>query len=91
MDWRRRIVVDPSLLAGKPVLRGTRLAVEFVLGLLASGWTYEQLRDHFPALTGDDVRACVAYEEERRFTGAPRRGAEAMARSTRRAGTPRAR
>jgi uncharacterized protein (DUF433 family) len=61
MDWRRRIVSDPAVLTGKPVLRGTSLAVEFVLDLLASGWTYEQIAEQFPAVTGDDLRACVAF------------------------------
>ena len=38
MDWRERIILDPQVLAGKPVVRGTRLSVEFVLSLLAEGW-----------------------------------------------------
>ena len=39
MDWRDRIVIDPGILVGKPVIRGTRLAVEFIIDLLAQGWT----------------------------------------------------
>jgi len=39
MDWRDRIVIDPEILVGKPVIRGTRLAVEFIIDLLAQGWT----------------------------------------------------
>jgi uncharacterized protein (DUF433 family) len=46
VDWRGRIVVDPAVLVGKPVLKGTRLAVEFVIDLLANGWTYERLLEH---------------------------------------------
>jgi len=41
MDWRKRIVVDPEILVGKPILKGTRISVEFVVDLLARGWTAE--------------------------------------------------
>ena len=46
MDWRERIVVDPTVLVGKPVIKGTRLAVEFVVDLLGRGWTDSTLRQH---------------------------------------------
>ena len=59
-----RIVVDPAVLCGKPVVRGTRLAVEFVVGLLAQGWTTEQLLDNYPGLTKEDVQACLEYAAE---------------------------
>ena len=61
MDWRDRIVVDPAVLAGKPVIKGTRLAVEFVVDLLAQGWTESQIVENYPALTTADIRACLAY------------------------------
>jgi uncharacterized protein (DUF433 family) len=64
MDWRERIIVDPKVLAGKPVIRGTRLSVEFVLSLLAEGWTQEQLIANYPHLSGEDIRACLAYAAE---------------------------
>lgn len=60
MDWRDRIVIDPAILVGKPVVKGTRLAVEFVLDLLAGGWTFDQILDNYPGLTAEDVRACIA-------------------------------
>jgi uncharacterized protein (DUF433 family) len=41
LAWKDRIVVDVDVLAGKPVIKGTRIAVEFIVGLLADGWTYE--------------------------------------------------
>ena len=41
MDWRERIAVDPEILVGKPVIKGTRISVEFVIDLLARGWTVE--------------------------------------------------
>jgi len=42
-DWQERIVVDPKVLVGKPLIRGTRLSVEFILDLLANDWTIEQI------------------------------------------------
>ena len=52
-----RIVVDPAVLCGKPIVRGTRLAVEFIVGLLAQGWSVEQVLDNYPGLTREDVQA----------------------------------
>lgn len=60
-----RIVIDPAVRIGKPVIRGTRLAVEFIIGLLAAGWTVDRIIDNYPGLTVDDIRACLAYAEER--------------------------
>lgn len=59
-----RIVLDAQVLAGKPVVRGTRLSVEFVLGLLAEGWSEADVLDNYPGLSGDDVRACLAYARD---------------------------
>ena len=59
-----RIVLDPAVLAGKPVVRGTRLSVEFVLGLLAEGWSEPEMIENYPNLTGEDVRACLAYARD---------------------------
>jgi uncharacterized protein (DUF433 family) len=59
-DWRERITVDPAVLAGKPVARGTRIAVEHVQGLVAAGWTVEQILASYPGLTVEDVEACVS-------------------------------
>ncbi len=64
MEWQARIVTDPAVLLGKPMLRGTILSVEFLLDLLSGGWTYEQIRNNYPAVTGDDLLACIAYERE---------------------------
>ena len=55
MDWRDRIAIDPEVLVGEPVIRGTRLAVDFLLELLAEGWTREQAIKSYPRLTADDV------------------------------------
>ncbi len=51
MNWQERIVIDPAVLAGKPVVRGTRLAVEFVIDLLAQGWREEEILRNYPGLT----------------------------------------
>ena len=59
-----RIVIDPRILAGKPVIRGTRLAVEFILDLLSQGWSEQQLLSQYPGLTHDDVLACLGYASE---------------------------
>lgn len=61
MDWREHIVTDPEVAAGKPVVRGTRLTVEFVLGLFAAGWTEDQVLENYPALTNEAIRAVFAY------------------------------
>jgi uncharacterized protein (DUF433 family) len=64
MTWTEHIVTDPAILAGKPVVRGTRLAVDFLLGLLAEGWTTEQLRANYPQVTDEALRAVFAYAAE---------------------------
>ncbi|MGD0092624.1 MAG: DUF433 domain-containing protein [Planctomycetota bacterium] len=61
MDLQKRIVTDPVILVGKPVIKGTRLAVEFIIDLLAQGWTEAQILDNYPGLTREDIRACLAY------------------------------
>lgn len=61
MDWRERIHSNPKILGGKPVVRGTRLSVEFLLDLFADGWTEEMILDNYPRLTKDDLRAVFAF------------------------------
>lgn len=61
MPWREHIEINPAVLVGKPVVRGTRLAVEFVLDMLAAGVPEDELLDNYPRLTRDAIRACVAY------------------------------
>jgi uncharacterized protein (DUF433 family) len=64
MDWRDRITVDPKILVGKPVVKGTRISVELIVDLLAVGWTHEQVLDSYPTLKADDIRACLSYASE---------------------------
>jgi uncharacterized protein (DUF433 family) len=60
----RRISVDPRVAGGKPVIRGTRIYVATVLGGLSEGLTPEEIIDHFPALTKNDICAALAYAAE---------------------------
>ena len=61
MPLSERIVVDPEILAGKPVIRGTRLAVEFILELLAAGRSENEILADYPGLTREDILACFSY------------------------------
>jgi uncharacterized protein (DUF433 family) len=61
MDWQDRITVDPKVLMGKPVIKGTRIAAEFIVELLGRGWTVEQILHEYDHLTSEDVQACLAY------------------------------
>ena len=63
--WEQRIVLDPAILAGKPIVKGTRLSVEHVVQLLADGWTEQVIVDQYPGLTAEDIRACLHYASER--------------------------
>jgi len=51
MNWQERIVADPKVLAGKPAIKGTRLAVEFILDLLAEGWSEAEILQNYPLST----------------------------------------
>ena len=64
MEQNDFIVSDPHVLRGKPVVRGTRLSVDFLLGLFASGWTQQQVLENYPQLTSDALRAVFAYAAE---------------------------
>ena len=61
MDWKDRITLDSGVLLGKPVVRGTRLAVEFIISLLAQGWSEAEILQNYPGLTRDDILACLSY------------------------------
>jgi len=63
MNWKDRIVVDPAVLAGKPIVKGTRISVEFLLGLLANGWTEAQIFDNYPHLKREDLQAVFSFTQ----------------------------
>ena len=60
LDWQERITLDPKILAGKPVVKGTRL-VESVIDLLANGRTESEILKDYPRLNNEDILACLSY------------------------------
>jgi uncharacterized protein (DUF433 family) len=62
--WKDRIVIDANILAGKPIIKGTRISVEFVLDLLANGWTAEKILENYPHLRKEDIIAVLRYATE---------------------------
>ena len=61
MDWEERVELNPEVLAGKPVVKGTRLSVQLILELLADDWSTEEVLEQYPTLTRDDVLVCLRY------------------------------
>ena len=72
MDWHDYISIDPRIIVGKPAVKGTRLGVEFLLELLAAGWSEQVILDNYHRLTMEQLRAVMAYGaecvEEREFS-----------------------
>ena len=60
-DSLNRITINPRIFGGKPIIRGRRLAVEHVLGMLAAGDTAEIILEGYPWLEMEDIQACIAY------------------------------
>ena len=63
-DWRNRITVDPKVLTERSIIKGTRIAVEFILELLTNGWTVEDILRNYPQLKREDVLAALKYATE---------------------------
>jgi uncharacterized protein (DUF433 family) len=61
VKWQDFIHSDPEILVGKPVVRGTRLSVDFILRLLGNGWTVQEVLENYPRLTAEAVQAVFAY------------------------------
>jgi uncharacterized protein (DUF433 family) len=61
MNWQTRITVDPDVLVGKPIIKGTRLAVEFIIDLFAQGWSSDEILRNYPNITLADIQACLSY------------------------------
>ncbi len=59
MDWQERIVIDPDILTGKSVIKGTRLSVDFIVDLLAQGWMEAEILENYPGVTIEDIHACL--------------------------------
>ena len=64
MDWRKHITTDKNILVGKPVVKGTRISVEFIVERLASGWNEEQILENYPSLKREDLQAVFSYINE---------------------------
>jgi uncharacterized protein (DUF433 family) len=64
MTEHPRISLAPDVLAGKPVVRGTRLSVEFVIGLMAGGWNEADILGNYPGLAHEDIIACLSYARD---------------------------
>ena len=59
MNWQDHIIIDPDILVGKPVIKGTRLAVEFIIDLLAAEWTEAEILRNYPGVTHTDILVCL--------------------------------
>lgn len=62
-ERQEQIATDPAVLDGKLIIRGTRLAVEFIIDLLAQGWTEPEILRNYPGLTSQDIQACLEYRK----------------------------
>ena len=69
MDWEERIELNPAVLAGKPIVRGMRIAVEHVIDHMADGWDEETLLRQYPSLDRADIRPCLRYASTRLRAG----------------------
>ncbi len=64
MKYRDRIEINPEILVGKPIIKGTRISVEFILEILANGWDIEQILKNYPQLKKEDILAAIEYSLE---------------------------
>lgn len=64
IHWKKYIHSNPAVLVGKPVVKGTRLSVEFLLGLMAKGWSEKQILKNYPSLSSESLHAVFAFATE---------------------------
>lgn len=66
-EWHKRIAVDPDVLGGKPVIKGTRISVEMIMGLLAHGYSIQQILEQYEHIDREDIKACLTsvFQAER--------------------------
>jgi uncharacterized protein (DUF433 family) len=64
IHWQDYVHTDARILNGKPVIRGTRISIEFLMGLFAEGWSEQQILDNYPQLNSDALRAAFAFAAE---------------------------
>ncbi|MCC7573640.1 MAG: DUF433 domain-containing protein [Candidatus Methanofastidiosum sp.] len=60
----QRIIINPKVMTGKPIIKGTRLSVQYILNLLANGYTVDEILKEYEGLTKDDINACLVYASE---------------------------
>lgn len=63
-DFEKRIEINPKILLGKPLIRGTRIPVELVVKLVAQGWKEEEILKEYPSLSKEDIQAALLYAEK---------------------------
>ena len=64
MKWNEYIVSDNKILLGKPTIKGTRISVEFIIKLLSSGWSFEQIIENYPTINQEHLQAVFSYIQE---------------------------
>ena len=64
MEWREHVISDNKVLLGKPTVKGTRISVEHIIGLLAQGWTEQQILENYPRLTNESLHAVFSYIQD---------------------------
>lgn len=64
MDWKDRIEVNPAVLVGKPIIKGTRISVELILDRMADGWSMEDVLASYPHISREDVLAALSFASE---------------------------
>jgi uncharacterized protein (DUF433 family) len=64
MNWKDRIVVDPDILIGKPIIKGTRISVELIMDRTADGWSMDDILKAYPHLSREDVLAALSFAAE---------------------------
>ena len=64
MEWREHVISDYKVLLGKPTVKGTRISVEHIIGLLAQGWTEQQILENYPGLTNESLQAVFSYIQD---------------------------
>ncbi len=64
MEYIKRIVSDPDIMLGKPIINGTRITVELILRKMAEGMTFEELLEAYPHITKDDILAAISYSAD---------------------------
>jgi len=64
MDWKEQIVSDPAVESGRPVIKGTQLAVDYLLDLLSQGWSFGDIKENYPVVTDEALEAIYALARE---------------------------